>query len=177
MAYSNNDDIITLTANDGEEIDFYEIAGINYRGKFYAILQPVELLDGMSDDEALVFGVTRNGGNDTYHIELDDKIVDGVFKEYNKLLKKQNNGGKKLRASRGMGKIFGATKALARTTINIVRLLFSIAFTLTGIALIVAGIVARVNLTTIGMIIFCVIGLVLVSLGVRGFIKFKNRKR
>ncbi len=31
----------------GEEIDFVEIAGIAYRGSFYAILQPVELLEGM----------------------------------------------------------------------------------------------------------------------------------
>ncbi len=45
------DDIITLTTADGEEVDFVEIAGIAHDGKFYAILQPVELLDGMDDDE------------------------------------------------------------------------------------------------------------------------------
>ena len=86
----NDDDIVTLLSANGEEIDFVEIAGIAYRGNFYAILQPVELLDGMDDDEALVFRVSRGAdGEDKFDIELDDAIVDAVFKEYDKLLRQQ----------------------------------------------------------------------------------------
>ena len=82
-----NDDIITLTSADGEEIDFVEIAGIAYKGNFYAILQPVELLENMDDDEALVFKVTRSiSGEDNFEIELDDEIIDAVFEQYNILL-------------------------------------------------------------------------------------------
>lgn len=81
------DDIITLTTADGEEVDFVEIAGIAHDGKFYAILQPVELLDGMDDDEALVFEVVRNAdGSDGFNVVLDDEIIDAVFAEYNRLL-------------------------------------------------------------------------------------------
>ena len=40
-----SDDVVTLMTAEGEEIDFVEIAGIAYKGNFYAILQPVELLD------------------------------------------------------------------------------------------------------------------------------------
>ena len=43
------DDIVTLLSADGEEIDFVEIAGIALNGKFYAVLQPVELLEGMEE--------------------------------------------------------------------------------------------------------------------------------
>ena len=54
---------------------------------FYAILQPVELMEGMDDDEALVFKVTRDrNGEDQFEIELNDDIIDGVFEEYNRLL-------------------------------------------------------------------------------------------
>lgn len=82
-----DDDIVTLLSATGEEIDFVEIAGIAHKGNFYAILQPVELLDGMEDDEAIVFKVTRNAdGNDKFEIELDDDIIDAVFAEYNRLL-------------------------------------------------------------------------------------------
>lgn len=177
MAYTSNN-IITLTASDGTDIDFYEIAELKYRGKNYAILQPVNLPAGMSDDEALVFGVTTNGGNNTYNIEKEDKIVDGVFKEYNRQLKKNKNGGKQLKASTGMGKVFGATKALARTTINLVKLIFSIFYVITGIGLIITGVtVGNEEFGPIGMVIFCVIGLILIGLGIRGFIKFKNRNR
>lgn len=84
---NDDDDIITLTTADGEEVDFIEVAGIAYRGNFYAILQPVELLDGMDEDEALVFKVSRGKeGEDKFEIELDDAIIDAVFEEYNKLL-------------------------------------------------------------------------------------------
>ena len=70
-------------------IDFIEIAGIALNGSFYAILQPVELLEGMDDDEALVFKVERTEtGEDKFTIELDDAIIDKVFDEYNKLLEK-----------------------------------------------------------------------------------------
>ena len=82
-----DDDIITLTTADGEEVDFVEIAGIAHGGKFYAILQPVELLEGMDDDEALVFEVVRNAdGSDGFNVVLDDEIIDAVFAEYNRLL-------------------------------------------------------------------------------------------
>ena len=82
----DDDDVVTLLSANGEEIDFVEIAGIAYKGSFYAILQPVELLEGMDDDEALVFKVTRGkDGEDKFEIELDDSVIDAVFAEYNKL--------------------------------------------------------------------------------------------
>ncbi len=84
---SNNDDgIITLYNEAGEAIDFVEIAGIAYKGSFYVILQPVELLPGMDDDEALVFEVIRRpDGSDSFEIVLDDEIIDAVFDEYDRL--------------------------------------------------------------------------------------------
>ena len=86
--------VIIEESDDGEEIDFIEVAGIAYRGNFYAVLQPVELLDGMEEDEALVFKVTRGkDGEDKFEIELDDTIIDAVFEEYNKLLEGANADG------------------------------------------------------------------------------------
>lgn len=84
---NDDDDIVTLTTASGEEVDFVEVAGIAHKGNFYAILQPVELLDGMDDDEALVFKVTRNkNGEENFQIELDDDIINAVFAEYNRML-------------------------------------------------------------------------------------------
>lgn len=79
-----DDGVVTLISGNGEPIDFIEIAGIAYKGEFYSILQPVELLDGMGNDEALVFKVMRGeDGQDKFVIELDDAIIDAVFDEYN----------------------------------------------------------------------------------------------
>lgn len=87
----NEDDIVTLQTESGESVDFVEVAGIAYNKNFYVILQPVELLDGMEDDEALVFKVSRGAdGEDKFEIELDDEIIDAVFREYNRLLDEQS---------------------------------------------------------------------------------------
>ena len=88
---SDEDNIVTLLSATGEEIDFVEIAGIAHEGKFYVILQPVELLEGMSDDEALVFEVAASGDDAQYSIVLDDDIIDAVFAEYEKLFEQANN--------------------------------------------------------------------------------------
>ena len=83
----DEDDVITLVSEEGEEIQFVEIAGIVYRGNFYAVLQPVELLDGMTEDEALVFGVNKGeNGEDNFEIEIDESIINAVYQEYLKLL-------------------------------------------------------------------------------------------
>lgn len=88
-----DDDIVTLRTADGNEVDFIEIAGIAYNENFYAILQPVELLEGMADDEALVFKVSRTeNGEDKFEIELDDEIIEAVFLEYNRLLDRYADG-------------------------------------------------------------------------------------
>ncbi len=88
--FEDEDSIVTLTSADGEEIDFVEIAGIAHRGNFYVILQPVEPLEGMDEDEALVFKVTQGrDGEDHFEIELDEEIINAVFAEYDRLWEEQ----------------------------------------------------------------------------------------
>ncbi len=82
-----NDEYVTLKGQDGEEVNFIDIAGIALDSGYYAILQPVELLDGMSEDEALVFKVEKQeSGEDKFTIVVDDMIVDEVFAEYGRLI-------------------------------------------------------------------------------------------
>ena len=92
MPNEEYDDIITLTSENNEEIEFVNIAQIVYQSKIYAILQPVELLDGMDEDEAFVFEVeTDEEGQNSYTIVTDDEIVDEVFSRYNQLLEEELN--------------------------------------------------------------------------------------
>ncbi len=79
--------IVTLVSQYGENIDFIDIAGIPYKGHWYAILQPLNLLEGMEDDETLVFEVTSTGEEDKFQIVLDDATIDAVFDIYYKQCK------------------------------------------------------------------------------------------
>ena len=87
------EEVITLATPDGEEVDFTEIAAVEFEDKLYVIMQPVELFEGMEDDEALVFAVTDENEEDArFDVVSDDRIIDGVFAEYYKLLDEQDAG-------------------------------------------------------------------------------------
>ena len=86
------DEPITLLTQNGDQITFIPIAVINYRGVLYSILQPEELIEGMEEDEALVFKMTQDAyGQARYEIELDDAIINAVFAEYERLLEAEDN--------------------------------------------------------------------------------------
>lgn len=79
--------ILTLTTNDGQDVDFMEIAQIYLEDDLYLILQPVELFDGMEEDDALVFKVSVGlKGEERLDLVYDDDITDAVFSEYEKLV-------------------------------------------------------------------------------------------
>ncbi|MBE5741914.1 MAG: DUF1292 domain-containing protein [Clostridiales bacterium] len=81
------DEVIILKSADGEEIEFEDVASINYEDKFYKILAPVTPVEGMQDDEALVFEVVAvDDENDQFNIVLDEDVIEGVFAIYNQLL-------------------------------------------------------------------------------------------
>ena len=86
-AVSEEDFIVTLVTDQGEEVDFDVIASISLDEKLYFIMQPVELLEDMTEEDCLVFEVTPlNDEEDKFDLVTDDKIIDAVFAEYEKLL-------------------------------------------------------------------------------------------
>ena len=82
-------DPIVLYNENNEEIAFEQIALIPYDGGIYALLKPVEKLDGVGEDEALVFTITELDGEDVLMIVEDDAIVDAVFALYYEMLKEE----------------------------------------------------------------------------------------
>lgn len=48
---------VTLTTDDGEDIQFNIVTEIALGEDFYALMQPVKPLDGVAEDEALVFRI------------------------------------------------------------------------------------------------------------------------
>jgi len=85
----HNEEIITLTAANGEDIDFKIIASVELMLGSYLIAQPVKLLDGMAKDEALVFQKKVKFGGVNYEIVMDDRTIDKVFDKYNKMLNRR----------------------------------------------------------------------------------------
>lgn len=77
---------LTLVNDEGEEVEFDVIAGINYKDDFYLILLPTSIPNA-PEDEAFVFKYTEyEDGDAEYEFIDDDEILDGVFKIYEQLL-------------------------------------------------------------------------------------------
>lgn len=80
-----NNNVILMT-EDGEELEFMNVFSVNLDFNTYVILQPVEMLDGMDEDEALVFLLTFEDDVEQYSMVMDDEIIDRVFEEYYRIL-------------------------------------------------------------------------------------------
>jgi len=50
----DDEEIITLTDDEGNDADFAQIACVEYEGKFYALLEPVDQLDDFDENEVMV---------------------------------------------------------------------------------------------------------------------------
>jgi uncharacterized protein YrzB (UPF0473 family) len=86
-----NNDPIVLQNEKGEEIVFEQIAVIPKAEDIYCILKPVELIDGLEEDEALVFKVSENEeGDASLNLEINEDVIDEVFNVYYDLLDEED---------------------------------------------------------------------------------------
>ena len=76
-------DDITLYDENNNPVDFEQIAVIPLEDRLFAILKPVDPLEGVNEDEGIVIEIDEE--EDNIHTVDDDKIVDQVFEEYYKL--------------------------------------------------------------------------------------------
>lgn len=85
----NNNENIRLYDEKNNCVEFEQVAIIPIEEKIYAILRPVAGIDGVAEDEALVFSIEDVDDEDCLVVVDDDKLVNTVFQEYYKLLKEE----------------------------------------------------------------------------------------
>ena len=81
------DDIVELTTEDGKKLKFYFVGTIEYKGKNYSAFEPAEAIDGIEDDDLVIFELA---GDDEETADLlpveDEKLLDEVFEEFCRVL-------------------------------------------------------------------------------------------
>lgn len=82
----DNDDNIILYDENDQENEFEQIALIPLNGKIYAILKPVNCMEDVGDDEAVVFCIEEVEGEYALIPEQDNAVGEAVFNEYYSLL-------------------------------------------------------------------------------------------
>lgn len=97
---ANNKEPIVLTDDNGINITFEQVAIIPYEvgddERLYAVLKPLDKIDGIEDDEAMVFKVSKNSDGSTFlNLENDELIAIEVFNQYYDLLENARSGADK----------------------------------------------------------------------------------
>ena len=87
---------ITLYDENDNAIAFEQIALIPFEEKLYAILKPIDVMEGVGDDEGVIFLFEENEQtNETFlRVVNDDKIIDKVFSQYLELVKEEDKKAK-----------------------------------------------------------------------------------
>lgn len=82
-----NKEPIVLIDGEGKKLSFEQIAVIPYNNKIYAVLKPIDEIENVADDEAIVFFVHEEEGQEpVLMVETDEKAAMDVFEEYYNLL-------------------------------------------------------------------------------------------
>ena len=76
-------DIITLLDMYNNDVDFYHVATIDYEEKWYVFLQPVKPIDGIKEDEVIIYELGLDDEGDDKFIPIEnDELLEKVFQEY-----------------------------------------------------------------------------------------------
>ena len=82
-----NTENIKLYDENDNETEFEQIALIPLNNSVYAILKPVEKMEGVDDDQAIVFELVEDEDNgDTLNVVMEEEVVNLVFDEYKKMI-------------------------------------------------------------------------------------------
>lgn len=85
-----DDEVIVLQNDEGEEVEFRQIATFDYNNDWYIFLQPVELGD-LEEDQVLVFRIDADEeGNDIFEPIEDETLLDALEQEYLKLVDEED---------------------------------------------------------------------------------------
>ena len=83
-----DDEIVELTADDGRKLKFYLVGTIEYKGKTYSAFEPAEEIEGIEDDDLVIFELANTENEDESELlpVEDEALLDEVFNEFCRVL-------------------------------------------------------------------------------------------
>ena len=86
------DTIITLVDEEGNEVDFDLVATFDYEKKRYAAMFPLESVKNVADDEVVIFEVVKTAEGDVFQPIENEILLDEVFNEFMEILEEMADG-------------------------------------------------------------------------------------
>ena len=86
----DNKEPIILQSTDGKDIPFEQIALIPHEEKFFCILKPLVALEGISENDCIIFRVVTpetEGENSYLVVEESEETAEAVYSKYIEMVK------------------------------------------------------------------------------------------
>ena len=77
------ENIVILVDDDGNEVTFEHLMSLEHNGKVYICLAPVEPMEDVAEDELVIMRIEQDAdGNDFYSTIDSEKELQEVFEKY-----------------------------------------------------------------------------------------------
>lgn len=87
-----NEEVIVLQGDKGDEHEFREIAIVELNGNSYICLEPIEELEGFEEGDLLIYQITQDENEEELFVPVsDEKELDMVFHEFLRLQEEYEN--------------------------------------------------------------------------------------
>ncbi|MBR5388771.1 MAG: Holliday junction resolvase RuvX [Clostridia bacterium] len=80
------DEIVELTTDEGKKLKFYVVGTIEYKGKTYSAFEPAEEIEGLEEDDLVIFELSGEDEEAELLPIEDEALLDEVFQEFCKAL-------------------------------------------------------------------------------------------
>lgn len=84
-------EVITLFDDKEKPVNFTQVACVDYEGEFFALLQPAEKIEGISEDEVVIFKLQEGKDNDMFVPVDSEELLNKVFEQYLKAAADENS--------------------------------------------------------------------------------------
>ncbi len=84
------DEIVELKTDDGKKLKFFVVGTLEYKGKTYSAFEPAEEIEGLSEDDLVIFELGGEGEEAELLPIEDERLLDAVFQEFCKALDEED---------------------------------------------------------------------------------------
>lgn len=75
-------EIVEFSDEQGKVMKFYHLDTIEYQSRFFAFFAPAEEIEGIAEDELIIYEISGKPGEEELIPVEDDALLDAVYEEF-----------------------------------------------------------------------------------------------
>ena len=88
--YTEDEDLIDLVDDKGRHLKFFHVGSTEYLNKWYAFFMPAEDIEGLADEEVVIFEVAQDENGDEILLPVEDHaLLENVYEQFCKEMEEE----------------------------------------------------------------------------------------